>query len=85
MAIGKILGRGQVTLPRDIRRAASVQPGDTVIIRVTGPGTIELKTLPRLTLDEALERYRIEGPVDLASDRPQWQAEAAGDVLERAG
>ena len=81
MAIGKILGRGQVTLPREIRRAASVQPGDTVVFRVTGPGTIELKTLPRLSLDEALERYRIDGPVDLASDRIQWEAHAAGDVF----
>lgn len=79
MAIGKVLSRGQVTLPREIRRAASVRPGDTVVFRVTGPGTIELKTLPRLSLDEALERYRIEGPVDLASDRPQWQAQAASD------
>lgn len=79
MAIGKVLSRGQVTLPREIRRAASVRPGDTVVFRVTGPGTIELKTLPRLSLDEALERYRIEGPVDLASDRAQWQAQAASD------
>src|SRR5438309_6018931 len=63
VAIGKVLGRGQVTLPREIRRAASVRPGDTVVFRVTGPGTIELKTLPRLSLDEALERYHIEGPV----------------------
>ena len=81
VAIGKVLGRGQVTLPREIRRAASVRPGDTVVFRVTGPGTIELKTLPRLSLDEALERYHIEGPVDLASDRYQWQTQATGDVF----
>lgn len=81
VAIGKVLGRGQVTLPREIRRAASVRPGDTVVFRVTGPGTIELKTLPRLSLHEALERYRIEGPIDLASDRSQWQTQAAEDVF----
>lgn len=81
VAIGKVLDRAQVTLPREIRRAASVQPGDTVVFRVTGPGTIELKTLPRLSLDEALERYRIEGLVDFASDRHQWLTQAAGDVI----
>jgi bifunctional DNA-binding transcriptional regulator/antitoxin component of YhaV-PrlF toxin-antitoxin module len=81
VAIGKVLARGQLTLPRAIRRAARVQPGDTVLFRVTGPGTIELKVLPRLGLIEALERYRIEGPVDLNADRAEWQSQAARDVL----
>jgi bifunctional DNA-binding transcriptional regulator/antitoxin component of YhaV-PrlF toxin-antitoxin module len=81
MALGKVLARGQVTLPREIRRAACVRPGDTVIFRVTGPGTIELKVLPRLRLTEALERYRIEGAVDPDADRARWQARAASDVL----
>ena len=81
MALGKVLARGQVTLPRDVRREAQIQPGDAVTFRVTAPGTIELVLLPRLRLAEALERYRIERPVDEAVDRARWQARAAEDVL----
>ena len=34
-----------------------------------------------LSLDEMLERYRIEGPIDEAADRAAWQEIAAADVL----
>jgi AbrB family looped-hinge helix DNA binding protein len=81
VVLGKVLARGQVTLPRAIRRAAGLQPGDQVIFRATGPGKVELTVLPRLTLEEALERYRIEGPIDDAADREEWQDVAARDVL----
>ncbi len=84
MALGKVLSRGQVTLPREIRRAAGIQPGDTVTLRVSGAGRIEIRVLPRLRLAEALARYRVEGPVDDRVDRARWQAEAAGDVLGRS-
>jgi bifunctional DNA-binding transcriptional regulator/antitoxin component of YhaV-PrlF toxin-antitoxin module len=75
------LARGQVTLPKEIRREAFVEPGDTVMFRVTGPGTVKVKVLPRLTLREALEHYQIEGTVDLEADRAQWQEKAAGEVI----
>lgn len=73
MGIGRIQPRGQITLPRDVRRAAHIEPGDTVSIRVLEPGKVEIRVLPRLKLAEALERYRIDGPVDFAADRLQWQ------------
>ena len=81
MVLGKVLPRGQVTLPKDIRRAAGLKPGDSVMFRTTAPGKVEITVLPRLTLDEALERYRIEGPIDEPADRAAWQAVAAEDVL----
>jgi AbrB family looped-hinge helix DNA binding protein len=59
-----VLARGQVTLPREIRRAADLRPGDRVTFRVTDQGTVEIRALPRLTLSEALERFRIEGAID---------------------
>jgi hypothetical protein len=58
-----------------------VKPGDLVIFRATGPGKIEITALPHLTLTEALERYRIEGPIDEAADREAWQAVAAKNVV----
>ncbi len=83
IAMGKVGRRGQVTLPASIRRAAGIQAGDKVTIEVTGDRVVEIRLLPRFTLAEALERFRIEGPVDLPRDRELWEAEAARDVLGR--
>lgn len=69
MVLGKVLARGQVTLPRSIRLSAGVRPGDLVTFAVIEPGTVQIRLLPRLRLAEALERYRIEGPVDETTDR----------------
>ena len=82
MAHGRVLARGQVTLPREIRRAARIKPGDVVTFRVIAPGEIEITALPRLSLSEALERYQILGPIDEAADRVQWEVRAAEDVLD---
>ena len=81
MQLSKILARGQVTLPRNIRRAAGLEPGDVVAFEVTAPGRVELRALPRLRLSEALERYRVTGTVDDAADRVAWQTHAAQDVV----
>ena len=81
MPIQTIQTRGQLTLTRDVRRAAGIQPGDLVITRVTGPGTVEIKRLPRLRLADLLDRYHIDGPVDIAADREDWHNEAALDVV----
>jgi bifunctional DNA-binding transcriptional regulator/antitoxin component of YhaV-PrlF toxin-antitoxin module len=81
MPLQTIQPRGQITLTRDVRRAAGIEPGDVVMTRVTGPGTVELKVIPRLTLAELLARYRIERPINEAADREQWQAAASQEVL----
>ncbi len=81
MPIQTVQTRGQLTLTRDVRRAAGIQPDDLVLTRVTGPGTVEIKRLPRLRLADLLDRYRIERPVDLAVDRDEWLNEAAVNVL----
>ena len=69
VALSKLLPRGQVTLPREIRREAGFEPGDVLTVRVTGEGTVQIKALPRLTLAEALERYKIDGRIDEKADR----------------
>lgn len=77
MPLTKIMTRGQMTLPRKVRDAIDCRPGDTVLVEATGPGLAQLRVLPRLTLEDLLERYKIEGPVDLVRDREQWENEAA--------
>ena len=81
MQIGKILARGQITLPRNVRRAAGLEPGDVVAFEVTSPGHVELRALPRLRLAETFRRYRIDVAINDSVDREQWQDGAAADVL----
>ncbi len=81
MILGRVLARGQVTLPRSIRLTAGVEPGDAVTFEVTGPGTVQISVLPRLRLAEALQRYRVEGPVDEPADRAKWQERASREIM----
>ena len=72
-----MLPRGQVTLPKAVRQAAGLNTGDTVAFEVLGDGRLEIRVLSRLSLDEALQRFRVNQPYDEASEREQWQATAA--------
>jgi AbrB family looped-hinge helix DNA binding protein len=64
MPLAKVLPRGQITIPQEVREAVQLQPGDTVQLRVTGPDTFQITVLPRRSLDEWISRYRVTGPVD---------------------
>lgn len=78
MALGRVSRPGRVNLPRAVVRAAGFEPGDLLTCRVTSPGTIEIARLPRLTLEETFDRYRITMPVDGDRDWVDWEAAAAG-------
>ncbi len=84
MPLQTVQSRGQITLTRETRRAAGIRPGDVVLTRVTGPGTVEVRRLPTLSLTDLLARYQIDRPVDEPSDREQWEAAAADDVISPA-
>lgn len=81
MAIGKVLARGQVTLPREIREKAQIKPGDVLDIEVVGPGQVRVTLLPNLGPRELRDRFPIEGPIDEMADREAWQEMAAREVL----
>jgi bifunctional DNA-binding transcriptional regulator/antitoxin component of YhaV-PrlF toxin-antitoxin module len=80
-ALGKVQAGGEVILPTDIRRDVGIRPGDTVLFRQTGPSTVELEVLPRLSLAEIIERYRVDQPYDDAAIREEWQEAAARELL----
>jgi bifunctional DNA-binding transcriptional regulator/antitoxin component of YhaV-PrlF toxin-antitoxin module len=80
-AISKVQPRGQLTLTRAVREAAGIEPGDTVFMRATRHGTVEITALPRMTVEEMRERFRIEGPIDVVADREKWEELAAKDVF----
>ena len=81
MDISKVMTRGQITIPARIRRRAGIRAGDSVTLEVVGPGRVTLCVLPRMSLAEALDRYRLDGPVVDHDDRARWQNEAAAKVL----
>jgi AbrB family looped-hinge helix DNA binding protein len=81
--LARIQTRGQLTLPRQVREQAGVKAGDVVMVRVTPAGIVELRPLPSLTVDQLVEMFPIEGPIDEARDRDSWEAEAAADVFGR--
>lgn len=81
MPVAKILARGQVTLPREVRRKAGIKAGDILNIEVLGPGRLQFSALPAMSPRELRERYPIEGPIDEPADRAGWQSAAARHVL----
>jgi antitoxin component of MazEF toxin-antitoxin module len=83
VAIERILPDGQVTLPPEIQKAAGLEPGDNVTLRVTGEGTVEIRALPRLTLQDLVERYPIEGDWEEDFARQGWQDDAAKEFIEK--
>ena len=83
MSLGKVLARGQVTLPKEVRRAAGIEPGDKVMVRATKPGMVEIEVLPRLTLADLLQMYHIEGPINWAEDIAAAEAAEADDFISR--
>lgn len=81
MAVGKLHPDGRRAMPDEIREAAGLRPGDTVTLQVVGHGVVEIRALPRLTLEEALTRYQIAEPLEEPINRERWQSEAARDAL----
>ena len=81
MAVSEVLADGQIPLPAEIQQAVGLAPGDLVSIDVTEHGIAEIRRLSPLRLADLLDRYHIDGPVEDATDREQWQDIAARDVL----
>jgi AbrB family looped-hinge helix DNA binding protein len=74
--------RGQITLPKRVREAVNMKPGDKVQFSVTDPETIVLKVFRRMTLAEMIERYGSKEPYDPVRMREEWEAEAAEEVIQ---
>ncbi len=53
-----VTSKGQVTLPKEIRDAAGIQPGDEVVVRVTATGGVSIEK-PRVAgRPETANEYR---------------------------
>lgn len=77
-----MIARGRPEVPPDSNsQAADVNPGDTGVIESAEPGRIELRVPPRMTLEEIIQRFRVDAPYDDAAIREEWQEEAAREVF----
>jgi bifunctional DNA-binding transcriptional regulator/antitoxin component of YhaV-PrlF toxin-antitoxin module len=85
VALAKVLSRGQVTLPQNVRQEAQIRPGDTVNVFVVGPGQLKVEVVHRMDPEEFFEAYRIDVPIDLAALRAEWEVDAADDVIRKLG
>jgi bifunctional DNA-binding transcriptional regulator/antitoxin component of YhaV-PrlF toxin-antitoxin module len=81
LALEKVVQRGQVVLPREVQKKAGIRPGDLVYFEVLGPGRILCTVLPQLGPRELRDKFGFDQPIDLESDRPVWEEQAAKAVV----
>ena len=78
MAIVRVQGRGQLTLPAAFRKSVGVNPGDVLLLEERGPGHFEVRVLSRRSL---LEFPRVElREFDMRSLREEMEHEMAEEV-----
>ncbi len=82
MAIGKVQQRGQVTLPREIRNEASIEPGDLLDFRVVGPNKVIFEVVTVKPLEYFWEIFGSEEPYRDDAIREEWQQIAAAEALD---
>jgi bifunctional DNA-binding transcriptional regulator/antitoxin component of YhaV-PrlF toxin-antitoxin module len=68
---------GSITVPLDVLTRAGIKPGDEVVFWTTGRGDINVVMVPKLTLDEMIERYGNKEIVELDWDKVREEAEEA--------
>jgi bifunctional DNA-binding transcriptional regulator/antitoxin component of YhaV-PrlF toxin-antitoxin module len=71
----------RVTLPDEIVEAAGFEPGDSIVIESTERGRVEIRSLPRLTLKEMIERWHVDEPYDDAAVREAAEDDAAREAF----
>ena len=77
IGVSSVTSKGQVTIPKDIRKALDVSEGDKVIFQADG-GTVTLRKVQKDKLSEILMRAKPLGESSLAFQRRlrrEWDRE----------
>jgi AbrB family looped-hinge helix DNA binding protein len=73
----KLTSKGQLTLPREVRKALGVGPGDEVAFEVSSRGVTVQPVRPKSVFEELAGRWR-EGPGLTVEEILAWQHEIRG-------
>ena len=80
VAVVRVQGRGQLTLPASFRKAVGVKPGDVLLLEEQGPGHFEVRVLSRRSL---LDFPRVDAKgFDMRSAREEMECELAEQALD---
>lgn len=80
VAVVRVQGRGQLTLPASFRKAVGVKPGDVLLLEERGPGHFEVRVLSRRSLLD-FPRVDVEG-FDMRSAREEMERELAEEAMD---
>ena len=80
VAVVRVQGRGQLTLPAAFRKAVGVKPGDVLLLEERGPGHFEVRVLSRRSLLD-FPRVDVKG-FDMRSAREEMERELAEEAMD---
>lgn len=80
VAVVRVQGRGQLTLPAAFRKAVGVKPGDVLLLEERGPGHFEVRVLSRRSLLE-FPRVKVD-EFDMQAVREEMEQELAEDAVD---
>jgi AbrB family looped-hinge helix DNA binding protein len=83
-ALAVVQSRGQVTLPKELREAADIRPGDRVLFDKQSDGTIAMTVIRPIPIEEIFARFADVGSIDVERLRAEVEADAAAAILARA-
>lgn len=76
----KVNAKGQITLPKEIRKSLNIEPGDTIAL--TGMGDhVQLRPVT-ITLFDLIGSIPVDGPIDFDEIREQTRQYVAEQVME---
>jgi bifunctional DNA-binding transcriptional regulator/antitoxin component of YhaV-PrlF toxin-antitoxin module len=73
---------GRVELPSDLREAAGLRAGDTVAVRVLGPGQMALVTKQQMSIQELRRRFGSDEKLDWDVVREAGEQDVADEFME---
>ncbi len=92
MALTRVQAKGQMTVPRAIRKACGIETGTQLVCLQTGPDVFECRVMPKpLSVAELLERFSSPGPAPTPEEMDEIVKEGIlaearaeyGDMLDR--
>ncbi len=82
MGFGKVQARGQVTIPEEVRRAANIKAGDTLLFETQGEGRVEAVVVPtHSSLDDLFDRFSMPGKFEAERVWAEVDRDIAEDLV----